>query len=178
MNKENPQTEKRLTEGKQLGGRPSSISNISKVDLSKVKYCGSRGYTDKQLAEIFGVERTTICNWKKDYPEFFNSLKTGKLLADAKVEASLYQRACGYSHPEIHITNYQGVIIKTPIIKHYPPDPTSMIFWLKNRDREHWRDVTPTGETHIRAIIFNLQNSPGVLNQDEQTILQDANSKR
>jgi hypothetical protein len=25
-------------------------------------------------------------------------------------------------------------------VRHYPPDPTSMIFWLKNRQPQDWRD--------------------------------------
>ncbi len=118
-------------------GRPSKIES---VDLKLVKHYTSKGYTDKELAKIFNVTEQTINNWKKDYPEFFESLKEGKFLADSKVEASLFQRACGYSHPEIHISNFQGQITKTPIIKHYPPDPTSMIFWLKNRRKDKWRD--------------------------------------
>ncbi len=131
------------------GGRPSKINTI---DFSKVKHYGANGYTDKELAKIFHVHEDTINNWKKEYPEFFESLKKGKLIADAKVEASLYQRACGYSHPEIYITNYQGKVTITPIIKHYPPDPTAMIFWLKNRKKDEWRDghqVEHTGEIKL-----------------------------
>jgi hypothetical protein len=30
--------------------------------------------------------------------------------------------------------------IYAPYVEHMPPDPTSMIFWLKNRDPERWRD--------------------------------------
>ena len=118
-------------------GRPSKIEG---VNLSLVKHYTAEGYTDKQLAKIFSVTEQTINNWKKDYPEFLESLKSGKLLADSKVEASLFQRACGYSHPEVHITNYQGKITQTAVIKHYPPDPTAMIFWLKNRKPEEWRE--------------------------------------
>lgn len=99
-----------------------------------------KGFTDKEVAKVFGVCEDTINNWKKAYPQFFESLKKGKEIADQKVVQSLYQRALGYSHPEIHITNYQGVIEKTNIIKHYAPDTTACIFWLKNRDPEKWRD--------------------------------------
>ena len=119
------------------GGRPSKIEG---VNFSLVKHFASEGYTDKQLARVFEVTDRTINNWKKEYPEFFQSLKDGKFLADSKVEASLYQRACGYSHPDVHISSYEGKIKKTAIIKHYPPDPTSMIFWLKNRKPNDWRE--------------------------------------
>lgn len=122
---------------KHAGGRPSKITTI---DLKTVKFKAQQGYTEEELAVIFNVQKSTITNWKKQFPQFMASLKEGKLLADVKVEASLYQRANGYSHPDVHISNYQGDITVTPIIKHYPPDPTSMIFWLKNRKKDEWRD--------------------------------------
>lgn len=146
------------TKTKRKAGQPSKINS---VDLSKVTIYAANGYTDKRLSEIFNVKRQTICNWKKSYPEFFDTLKKGKLIADAKVEVSLYQRACGYSHPEVHISNYQGKITKTPIIKHYPPDPTSMIFWLKNRKPQDWRDMQEKGgDTHIHftSVINHLHS--------------------
>ena len=122
---------------KHAGGRPSKFNNIK---LSEVVFATAKGYTDKQLAKIFGVTEQTINNWKISYPEFFESIKEGKLLADIKVEASLYQRACGYSHPEIHISNYKGRIKRTEIIKHYPPDTAAAFIWLKNRKPQDWRD--------------------------------------
>jgi hypothetical protein len=101
--------------------------------------CG-QGATDKALAEVFEVSEATINNWKTQFPVFFESLKAGKEIADSKVVKSLFQRALGYSVPEVHISVHKGEVTKTAIIKHYPPDPTSMIFWLKNRDQANWRD--------------------------------------
>ena len=34
-----------------------------------------------------------------------------------------------------------GEIIEAPYVEHVPPDVTACIFWLKNRDPAHWRDV-------------------------------------
>lgn len=104
-----------------------------------VKLC-RLGATDKELAEFFGVTEKTINNWKSAHPEFLQSLKDGKQLADAEVADKLFQRAIGFSHPDVHISNYQGEVTITPITKHYAPDPTSMIFWLKNRRPDLWRD--------------------------------------
>jgi len=103
-----------------------------------------KGFTDNEVAKVFGVCGDTIQNWKKQFPQFFESLKAGKKIADQKVVQSLYQKALGYSHPEIHISNHQGVVTKTNIIKHYPPDTTACIFWLKNRDQKNWRDKHET----------------------------------
>lgn len=99
-----------------------------------------KGYTDKELAAFFGVDEKTLNNWKHQFPLFFQSLKTGKSMADSQVEASLFQRAVGYSVPDVHISNYEGVVTITPIIKHFAPDTTAQIFWLKNRQPQKWRD--------------------------------------
>lgn len=102
--------------------------------------CATIGATDKELAEHFQVTEQTINNWKTQFPVFFESLTRGKAVADGAVKQSLYLRATGYSVPEVHVSNYQGQITKTPIIKHYPPDTTAQIFWLKNRRPDEWRD--------------------------------------
>ena len=31
--------------------------------------------------------------------------------------------------------------VRLPYIEHVPPDVTAGIFWLKNRETQHWRDV-------------------------------------
>lgn len=98
------------------------------------------GATDAEIADFFCVTETTINNWKIVHPTFFESIKRGKVSADAKVAERLYQRALGYEHPEDKIFNDQGEPLIVPTIKHYPPDPVSAIFWLKNRQKEKWRD--------------------------------------
>src|SRR5690554_6353077 len=80
------------------------------------------GATDKDLADFFGVSEKTINTWKDSHPEFLQSLKEGKAEADAKVEQALFARATGYSHPDVHVSNYQGDVTITDITKHYPPD--------------------------------------------------------
>lgn len=122
---------------------PQKAGRKSKYDASMdkaAKELSRKGFTDKELAEFFGVTEQTLNNWKKQFPLFFESLKSGKSMADAKVEAALFQRAVGYSVPDVHISSYEGVITVTPIIKHFAPDVTAQIFWLKNRQPKKWRD--------------------------------------
>jgi len=94
----------------------------------------------QQLAEFFDVSETTINNWKKQHPEFLVSIRAGKAVADAEIANALYHRANGYSHPDTDIRVIDQKIVKTEIIKHYPPDPKFCIFWLKNRQKMYWRD--------------------------------------
>lgn len=98
------------------------------------------GATDVEIADALEVTTVTLWRWSASNKEFCNALKVGKAEADDRVENSLYVRALGYQHEEVHVSNYQGEITLTPLVKHYPPDPTSMIFWLKNRRPGTWRD--------------------------------------
>ena len=118
-------------------GRPSKKGNL---DLKKVEKLARMGWTDAQMADFFDVDERTWHRWKAADEEFRQALKEWKDEADARVERSLYERATGYSHPDVHISNYQGHITITPVIKRYPPDTTAAIFWLKNRKPAEWRD--------------------------------------
>lgn len=137
------------TPAKRAVGRPSAYRAAYAEQAYKLCLLGA---TDADMAEFFEVAESTINLWKQKHPEFSESIKRGKADADANVAEALYKRAVGYSHPDTHISNYQGEVIVTPITKHYPPDPVSMIFWLKNRQPAKWRDriehqadVTVTG---------------------------------
>ena len=116
--------------------RPTSYKPEYAIQAQKLTKFGA---IDTELADFFGVTEKTIYTWKKKHPEFVQALKTGKEESDTHVKQALYHRAIGYSHPDTHISNYQGKITKTDITKHYPPDPVSCIFWLKNRDPANWR---------------------------------------
>jgi hypothetical protein len=94
------------------------------------------GMIDKDMAAAMGVAPSTFGKWKKDHPEFKKALKTGKKEPNKRVEAALFLRAIGCSHPDVHISNYQGKITVTDIIKHYPPDTMACIYWLNNRCRD------------------------------------------
>jgi hypothetical protein len=110
------------------------------------------GATDKELANAFHVEEQTINNWKIDHPSFFESLKAGKEDADLNVIKSLYKRAQGYTYTET--VKETGVPTKVTS-KEMPPDPTSMIFWLKNRQRKKWTDTKEVITTEKRLEDFD-----------------------
>lgn len=95
---------------------------------------------DREIADFFEVSESTINLWKLKHPEFSESLTRTKAEVDAQVEQSLFRRAMGYSHPAVKMFNVGGEIVEKEYIEHYPPDSTSMIFWLKNRQPDKWRD--------------------------------------
>ncbi len=123
-----------------MGGYSSSFPDLGR----KLALLGAK---DAQMAAVFGVGEATLKRWKDEHPEFRSALSEGKEQADAGIAASLYHRAMGYEHPDTDIRVVNGEIVQTRITKHYPPDTTACIFWLKNRQREQWRDKIETGVT-------------------------------
>lgn len=98
------------------------------------------GYTDKELADFFGVAESTIHLWKLEHPLFSESINKGKDVADGEVAQALYHRALGYSHAEDDIKAINGEIVITKTTKHYPPDTAAAFIWLKNRRSKKWKD--------------------------------------
>lgn len=119
------------------GGRPPKFK-VSFIPQAE-KLC-RLGATDEEVADFFEVDVRTIYRWKGGNEKFCQALKSGKEMADERVERSLYARALGYKHDEVDIRVIDNVLVKTPIVKHYPPDTTAGIFWLKNRRPGEWRD--------------------------------------
>lgn len=132
------------------GSRPGcGAGNFSKYTSEfadqAYKFC-LLGATESELANMFGVTKQTIYHWSNIHPEFRKALVAGRFEADSNVANSLYRRATGYQHDDVDIrvvsrSDGNSEIVKTPIIKKYPPDATSMIFWLKNRSKK-WTDRT------------------------------------
>jgi hypothetical protein len=107
------------------------------------KLC-TKGFTDVELAETFGVSVRTIYRWK-EFDDFCQALKVGKEPADNRVERALYERATGYSFIEqqaikIKIGQYEERVEIVDVERQMPPDTTACIFWLKNRRKEDWRE--------------------------------------
>lgn len=125
---------------KRLGpGQPTKYRK--EYDRQAYRHC-LLGATDDDLAALFDVNVWTIHEWKKAQPSFLKALREGKEEADAKVAESMYRASVGYSHEDVHVSNYQGQITLTPLTKHYPPDTRAASLWLRNRQPRKWRDKT------------------------------------
>lgn len=112
---------KKKTQNPAPRGRPSEYQPEMGVQVEKLCRLGA---TDREIADFFDVDESTITRWKAKHAEFRTSLKRGKLLADAQIAHSLYSRALGSAD--------------------HPPDTAACIFWLKNRRPGQWRDKTST----------------------------------
>ncbi len=115
-----------------------------------------RTLTDKDIALFFDKTEQTINSWKKNHPEFLESLKDGKRYSDMEVADKVYQRACGFKYVEQQAIKVKEVqygdngkkisevekVVVVEVNKMTPPDTTACMFWLTNREKEHWRNKT------------------------------------
>ena len=115
-------------------GRPSGYKEEY---VQEARELCEAGATQAELAAHWGVSIPTLYVWGKFHRDFLDALRVGRGYADDRVEATLYQKATGYSRTEV--TTEPDGTTKT-VTTHYPADTTSGIFWLKNRQPDKWRD--------------------------------------
>lgn len=114
-------------------------------NLTRVRGWMRDGLTIEELLKKIGISsKQTIYNWMAFSPEFAQAVNEGREYADRRVEHSLYTRAVGYTAEDVEVivTDEGGSrTTRRKITKrHIPPDTTAIIYWLKNRKPQDWRD--------------------------------------
>lgn len=133
-----------------MAGRPTDYKDEY---CEQVERLCKLGVTDKEIADYFDVDVSTVNDWKLKHPEFSESIKAGKIEADAKVAAALHKKACGFENDEVKIFQYEGAPLVVPYKAYYPPDTAAINIWLKNRrgrvtkGAQRWADKVETGFT-------------------------------
>lgn len=138
----------------------SNTGRPTKFDASQLKIIAKLcklGATDQDLAEALEVSIATINNWKNDFPEFLDTLKENKELANSLVEQALFKRALGAKVKEDKVFNQQGEIIVHAGVKEYPPDAASCVIWLANRDPDRWKKDGAQNESSNDEPVSKIQ---------------------
>ena len=100
-------------------GRPKWIPDAE--ICARASEMASRGLTVAQIADCLGVSDSTMYNKQEEYFEFMDSIKRGRSKGMEEITNALFEKAKA-------------------------GDNTSMIFYLKTRDRENW------GEQYIEPV--------------------------
>lgn len=107
---------------------------------------------DEDIAKFFGISKKTLYAWQKKHPELREAMRNGKIPADGRVAAKLYERATGAEWFEEHAVKVKRVVFDAAgkrqseieeiqiirLRKGDPPDTGAGIFWMKNRQK--WQD--------------------------------------
>ena len=157
-----------MADSKASNGRPSEYRDEYAEQARKLCLLGS---TDEELADFFGVVPQTIYNWQASHPEFLESIKRGKMMADAEVADRLYRRALGYEHEAVKIFQFQGAPVEVPYTEIYPPDTQAASLWLRNRQPKKWRDkqdVELTGKDGGPVEVTRIELVAPVIKNDDR----------
>ena len=135
-------------------GRPSNY-DPTKHPTAATFLANQFGMTNQHIADAFMISINTLDHWIEDHPEFRQAIKAGRDNWDTgQVETTLLRRAMGYPYTETKVKEVlvegmdaEGVAVAVParevttFNKTMAPNMTAIIFWLKNRQPERWRDV-------------------------------------
>lgn len=145
---------------KNLGGRPSKFNERL---AQRIMALAKKGFTDREIAEECGIALSTLKLWKGRHKGFSAALNASKNVANEMVEAALFQRAIGYSHPDTKIFVTEHGIHTETVTKHHPPSEDAAKFWLKNRAPKRWREkqeVEHSGKLTLDELVTGSFETP------------------
>ena len=90
----------------------------------------------KASCEQLKISRNTFYRYYDEDEEFKKDIDSIGEDALDFVESKLFERIKGYSHDEDKIFIYEGNPIVIPTVKHYAPDTTAIIFYLKTKGKK------------------------------------------
>ena len=131
-------------------GRPTKYNPVL---LPLIQKLFEMGATDEEVAQACDVHRDTIYEWRKKHPEFSDTTKVGKALADEQMVNSLYKQGIGYNY-DVEVKSRANPNDKSEddgkitLTKYSPPNVVATIFWLKNRLPKRFRDRIEVEHTH------------------------------
>lgn len=143
--------------------------------LPDIEKWAADGMTDKEIFTRLGIGKSSFYEYKASLPELSDALKKGREIWDEvsveKAEAALTQIALGYSFDETTVERVNGEIVVTKVVtKHIQPNVTALIFTLKNRAPDRWKDkqvmdindiTDETKEAYRAAAMANKINKGG-----------------
>lgn len=123
------------------------------------------GLSNEQIAHNMGISNQTFYVWMDKFPDISESIKKGKEIVDFEVENALLKRALGYTYIETKTEGFGEKDSDEPpkvykvsrTTKAMPPDTAALIFWLKNRMPDRWRNRPTDAETDDDPLLKYLE---------------------
>ncbi len=129
------QINRMLTDVNHNKSKKSSYENNVKPYLSNIKNWVKLGATNKEIADVLGVNVSTLHRWKNEHSDLNEALRTGARQLVLEIKASLLKQALGYKETESKIIRKNGVIVHQEVVEHYyPPNERACAMLLRNYD--------------------------------------------
>lgn len=153
---------------KETRGRKGLYEELVKPFLLQVEAWARDGATDEIIYKKLGIGKDAFYRYKKEKKEFSDALKKGKEIVDIEVENALLKKALGFKETvkkavkvkRVEYDNGRRELEKEEVVMvneevYVPPDTASIVFWLKNRRPDKWRD-----KQNVEVVVNELENLP------------------
>ena len=122
------------------------MSKLTQVEekVALIEGWAKDGLTQQQIAENLGIGLTTLKDYMKKSSSISTAIKKGKEVTDYQVENALFKSAIN-------------------------GNVTAMIFWLKNRRPDKWRDRRESAEIDLMQREMELKERKFELEQSKKT---------
>lgn len=132
------------------------IEWLDKDKLTLLQGWRRDGLTYEQIANNMGINVSTLHLWCKNHAEILNAIKKGEEVFIYEVENALFKAAKGYETVETEMTetvsaNGETITTKRKRMRHIQPSVGAIIFILKNRRPDKWRDKPIANNTEQLA---------------------------
>lgn len=144
-------------------GRKSKYFSHIQPKLKEIREWISAGCTEKEIYEDLKISHNTWNNYKNKYEEFSETIKKASVSANRQVKAALFRRAIGFEQDKFEKTfNADGDLVKEKTIREKVlPDVGAIIFWLKNKLPNEFRDkITHDLEAVYGSLNIGLSPDP------------------
>ena len=145
-----------MSEEKGPGGRPTKY----KPDYhpQKARELAEQGLIDKQIADFFGIDESTLYNWKREYLEFFQAVEEGKQPQLKEIEEAAYKAALWNQIEEetIYYDKEGNETGKKIIKKPLPPNSKIACLMLMSRFGDKYK--MKTEQTNIDPLKKKVQD--------------------
>lgn len=153
-NSKSKRTKTNKTAPKKIGRKGKYEQWLQQDNLEKVRDWRRNGATFEDLSKLMNVGCSTLKEWANKFPDFSDALKEAEVYDD-QAEATLHKIGVeGWVTQEVveevlrkpdgtPILDENGnprMVMTKRITKQIPPQTTALIFWLKCRRPDKWRE--------------------------------------
>lgn len=131
--------------------------------------CSVYGSTVEELGKFFRVTPDQIQFWIRDYPEFEQAVRDRSTEINMQIMGRLARRAMGFhvNTEKIFYDVKRGHAVRVATKEYYPPSEAAIMFWLKNRMTEFWKDQKDVNIDETRKLTLEIYKNFDNMNPEQ-----------
>lgn len=140
----------------------SKYERVVVPNFEKIKELRRSGQTEANIAKYLGLAYNTFQLYKKQHVELQELMDESKQMLIEELENTMYQTAMGkikVRETKRYIQQNGGKeqVRVEETVKELPPNPTLLIFTLKNMAPQKWRDVQQLTGVSVDTALENME---------------------